>query len=277
MPNMTLTYDADSRLTQTVHTQNGTEQYGYTPYGQRVWKKNGANSYEVFFYGVQGELLASFVYSTAGGSYSTQMRQGPMYYFAGRKLGPGTNGTNNVGNWEDRLGSDATTYFPYGDSPSLWNYATYPRDGTNLLYAQNRYYSSQILRFTTADPHGGGLMVPQSLNRYAYAGNDPVNHQSSPSGLDPDYIMDWSWATRTGCYEFLGAGSWTYTSRRPAAGTHFVGSINVYSFAVAACRAGVADSNVRSRRRRHRPYPRDQRHDHEARVVRGSQSSRFRP
>ena len=74
MPNMTLTYDADSRLTQTVHTPNGTEQYGYTPYGQRVWKKNGASSYEVFFYGVQGELLASFQYTAGGVCYCTQMK-----------------------------------------------------------------------------------------------------------------------------------------------------------------------------------------------------------
>ena len=184
MPNMTLTYDADSRLTQTVHTTNGTEQYGYTPYGQRVWKKNGASSYEVFFYGVQGELLASFQYTAGGVCYCTQMKQGPMYYFAGRKFWTGTNGTNNVGNWEDRLGSDATTYFPYGDSPSLWNYATYPRDGTNLLYAQNRYYSQPDPAVSHADPFSGSMdpQNPQSFNRYAYVQRDPVN-SNDPSGL----------------------------------------------------------------------------------------------
>ena len=72
---------------------------------------------------------------------------------------------------------------PLRDSPSLWNYATYPRDGTNLLYAQNRYYSSQILRFTTPDPYGEAWTgTPQSFNRYAYVSGDPVN-DNDPDGL----------------------------------------------------------------------------------------------
>jgi RHS repeat-associated protein len=85
----------------------------------------------------------------------------------------------------DRLGS-AGTYYPYGEarsSPS--EFATYQRDNTGLDYAQNRYYSSQIARFTTADPYkaSGGPADPQSWNRYAYVHGDPINF-GDPNGLD---------------------------------------------------------------------------------------------
>jgi RHS repeat-associated protein len=68
-------------------------------------------------------------------------------------------------------------------------FATYYRDGTTGLdYAKNRYYSSILGRFMTADPYmatasgANNPADPGSWNRYAYAGNDPVNF-SDPSGL----------------------------------------------------------------------------------------------
>ena len=195
MPDLTLTYDTDSRLTQAEHTTNGTERYGYDPLGRRVWKQWAGGggfegTYEVFFYGVKGELLASFQYA-GGPSYSTGLRQGPMYYFAGRKFWTGT----TQGNWEDRLGSKVNTsgtYFPYGDQP-LTQYATYNRDATNLDYAQQRYYSSQIARFTTPDSYLGSATPeePQSWNRYSYVRNDPANFLD-PSGQYP-IGADLSW------------------------------------------------------------------------------------
>jgi RHS repeat-associated protein len=54
-----------------------------------------------------------------------------------------------------------------------------------LDYAINRHYDSQQGRFTQVDPIGinaSSLDNPQSLNLYAYCGNDPVNHVD-PSGL----------------------------------------------------------------------------------------------
>ena len=63
-------------------------------------------------------------------------------------------------------------------------FATYKRDSvTNLDYAHQRYFSSQIARFTTSDPSGSAsLEAPQSFNQYGYAGGDPVN-RNDPSGL----------------------------------------------------------------------------------------------
>jgi RHS repeat-associated protein len=82
-------------------------------------------------------------------------------------------------------------YHPYGDEKGTVTaqervkYATYWRDGeSGLDYAMNRYYSSVMRRFLSADPYDGSasLASPKSWNRYAYSVNDPVNNLD-PSGL----------------------------------------------------------------------------------------------
>ena len=62
----------------------------------------------------------------------------------------------------------------------------YERDNeTGLDFAQARYDSSVLGRFTSPDPFGGSMSAadPQSFNRYAYVGNNPLTH-TDPSGLD---------------------------------------------------------------------------------------------
>jgi RHS repeat-associated protein len=109
---------------------------------------------------------------------------------------------------EDRLGS-VGKFFPYGDprpNNTGTQFATYTRDSTGLDYAVNRYYSSLMGRFTTADPDapngsskaGMGSMkprTPSSFNRYVYALDDPINKRD-PSGLfsideDGDLVGDY--------------------------------------------------------------------------------------
>ena len=45
-----------------------------------------------------------------------------------------------------------------------------------------RSYESGLARFTSPDPLVGSFAAPQSLNRYAYVSNDPINF-TDPSGL----------------------------------------------------------------------------------------------
>ena len=78
-------------------------------------------------------------------------------------------------------------------STSRWG-RQYRYDGTvsgrlvGLDYAKNRYYSNILGRFLTPDPYqatdsgANNPADPGSWNRYAYAGNDPVNWYD-PSGL----------------------------------------------------------------------------------------------
>jgi RHS repeat-associated protein len=92
-------------------------------------------------------------------------------------------------------------------------YTTYERDGNGGDEAMYRRYEGRWQRFAQPDPYDGSynLTDPQSLNRYAYVQNDPVNF-TDPSGLedcpdcwnpedDPEIIFggaasayDWSYA-----------------------------------------------------------------------------------
>jgi RHS repeat-associated protein len=58
---------------------------------------------------------------------------------------------------------------------------SYERDAeSGLDYAVNRYHNSSLGRFGSVDPVMGNTADPQSLNRYAYTRNDPINL------VDPD-------------------------------------------------------------------------------------------
>jgi RHS repeat-associated protein len=95
---------------------------------------------------------------------------------------------------QDRLGSMGS-YYPYGEEYATTQqdqvkFATYYRDTTTVLdYARNRYYSSTLGRFLTADPYRATASSvnnpadPGSWNRYAYTRNDSVNRYD-PWGLD---------------------------------------------------------------------------------------------
>jgi RHS repeat-associated protein len=124
--------------------------------------------------------------------------------------------TGRLGQYTDRTGNVRYTpgsgwkhYYPYGEevtstSGDAYKFAQLYRDqDTGLDYAMNRYYGSGIGRFLTTDPVGerssepctrGKYLLkelhpnrfvsqdPQSLNRYAYVGGDPINY-SDPYGL----------------------------------------------------------------------------------------------
>ncbi|HEV2798902.1 MAG TPA: NPCBM/NEW2 domain-containing protein [Pyrinomonadaceae bacterium] len=66
-------------------------------------------------------------------------------------------------------------------------YTGYEKDGeTGLNFAQARYYSPTLGRFTSVDPllASGKATEPQSWNRYAYVVNNPLK-LTDPNGLDP--------------------------------------------------------------------------------------------
>lgn len=63
-------------------------------------------------------------------------------------------------------------------------FTTYERQMTGSDYARARFYRSDHGRFASPDPYRGSYRQgdPQSLNRYIYVTNDPIN-RSDPSGL----------------------------------------------------------------------------------------------
>ncbi len=53
-----------------------------------------------------------------------------------------------------------------------------------------RYYASNLGRFMSADPLGGDIYNPQSLNRFAYAWNNPVTFTfSQPLNFNETRIL----------------------------------------------------------------------------------------
>lgn len=75
--------------------------------------------------------------------------------------------------------------YPYGeawyetDTPDKWKFTTYERDlgggESGNDYAMFRTYVNRLGRFNAPDPIAGSIADPQTLNRYAYVLNDPVN------------------------------------------------------------------------------------------------------
>ena len=187
MPTLTLSYDEENRLVQSVQSLNGSEQYVYNPSGQLVYRQNNTAT-EVYMYGVKGERIRFDLVlpSWYDGNLLLFTYVDQELYFAGKLLEP-----------DDRLGTNLAASSPYGQSASTFpygelrqapaagdRYATYLLDTTsNLNYARNRWYSSQVARFTTVDPYmkSARARSPQSWNRYAYVGGDPIN-RNDPSG-----------------------------------------------------------------------------------------------
>jgi RHS repeat-associated protein len=113
---------------------------------------------------------------------------GLLVYFGGKLVGNGLPGSMYP-IVLDRLGSGVKT-FPYGEEKVAtgWDglkFATYAREtATNLDYADQRYYSSSIGRFMSADPAApGDTSSPSSWNYYGYVEGDPIN-LNDPEGLD---------------------------------------------------------------------------------------------
>ncbi|MBZ5532896.1 MAG: RHS repeat-associated core domain-containing protein [Acidobacteriia bacterium] len=99
-----------------------------------------------------------------------------------------TDATGNIVRFFGHFPYGETWYEPTGTDKD--KFTSYERDlgagETGLDYTMFRGYSSGLARFMSADLLGGHLGTPQSLNRYSYALNDPIN-LVDPTGLDGDH------------------------------------------------------------------------------------------
>jgi len=87
-------------------------------------------------------------------------------------------------------------------------FTTYERDGNGNDQAMARSYHGSWMRFDQPDPYDGSMNLadPQSLNRYSYVQNDPVNFVD-PSGLNM-CSAEFSYAQCGGDNGFWGGGGW---------------------------------------------------------------------
>jgi RHS repeat-associated protein len=158
----------------------------------QTWDKNSApvetSSGKLYWRGMGVDTLAE---SNLSGTMTDE-----FIYFAGRKLARRTAATGAVAYYfADHLGSTAvltnatgtiveeSDYYPHGreriilnGDPNLYKFTGYERDvETGLNYAMLRFQHEAHGRFMSPDPLGGSVANPQSLNRYAYVLNNPLN------------------------------------------------------------------------------------------------------
>jgi RHS repeat-associated protein len=182
------TYDAEGRITHVDGTANA---FTYDGGGFRVGK-NG-----IIYVASGGRVIAEYLSGTAPAAPNVE------YIYAGNQLvatiASGKINYSYSDHLSVRASADSTgtvtrTYghFPFGETwyetqaPSKWKFTTYERDADSeggLDYADARFDSTRIGRFMSLDPLAGRIARPQSLNRYTYVVNDPINLMD-PTGAD---------------------------------------------------------------------------------------------
>jgi RHS repeat-associated protein len=133
--------------------------------------------------GSTGAVVTEYVY--AGGRMIAR-EQGGRVFFLQDRLSIRAMITDGQGGIQGRQ-----AHLPFGEelgtsgTQDKHRFTTYERETeTGTDYAVNRQYGVNAARFMRADPsHGSYRLFPQSLNRYAYVQNSPVD-LVDPLGLD---------------------------------------------------------------------------------------------
>jgi RHS repeat-associated protein len=192
----TMTYDAASRLIASSNS-SASGAYAYDGKGLRVKKCvptcSSPTTTTVYIF-AGGKVLAEYDNGAAVGSPSRENIYSGGTQIA--KLAGGTTTYYHQDHLSNRLVTSSTGtvveqmgHLPYGENwydtgSAKWRFTSYERDAeSGNDYALARYDASRLGRFTSPDPLSGTITNPQSLNHYAYVGNDPIN-AVDPSGAD---------------------------------------------------------------------------------------------
>ncbi|MGH9762244.1 MAG: RHS repeat-associated core domain-containing protein, partial [Blastocatellia bacterium] len=188
----TYTYDAENRLVSVsgsvsiqnsydfqnrriINTESGNTTHYVWQGNQVLAEMNGTNGAASIDYVLFGAGFIAKIQASGAVSYLLSDGRNERLRVDSSGLVQGVMGTLPFG--ED---------FAESGSQENHHFTTYDRDPlVGLDYAVNRHYGSITGRFLSTDPDGasGRAENPQSWNRYAYAGNDPVNN-SDALGLD---------------------------------------------------------------------------------------------
>jgi RHS repeat-associated protein len=213
-------YDANNLIRQASRNSDsavlGT--YRYDAMGRRVKKSRSylENSQTrtvtyAYVYGAGGEILEEYKKDSTTGTVFEDSRTRNVYN--GSKLIARTNvGTRNgaqfsTTSWPIRNHRNEEVYTistvsgggvqvsenqysgAYGSGGSDQFPGQKADDETGLKDFGARYYASSLLRWTSADPVTSNIYDPQSLNKYTYVRNDPIN-LIDPDGRDWDPLAE---------------------------------------------------------------------------------------
>jgi RHS repeat-associated protein len=190
-----LRYDAEGRMTPTTGTT-----YTYDGDGRRVQKSDGTlywvdDSLRPLSVGTtSGSITRDYIFLGEKRIAFVPLSSGNPYYYLSDHLGSTAviaSGDGKTIQWE-------ADYFPFGAVRQVftnivgnnYEFTGYENDSeTGYNYAVARFDSGRWGRFMSPDPYMGSMDVsnPQSLNRYEYVSNNPIN-ASDPIGLAPQSI-----------------------------------------------------------------------------------------
>ncbi|KYK30358.1 MAG: hypothetical protein AYK19_18425 [Theionarchaea archaeon DG-70-1] len=186
------TYDYANRLTMVEKNDIIVGEYVYSGEGKRIQVE-------------EDDVITTYLYFRADVLYEENPTGTANYIYGptGRLAKRTTinNDPNTFYYHTDHIGStrlvtdsnknivSAVLYHPFGE-PSTKEGSEHclftgkEEDSTNLYYYGARYYDPHLGRFLTRDLLAGRRAAPQSLNRYTYCLNNPVN-MKDPTGLAP--------------------------------------------------------------------------------------------
>ncbi len=196
-------YDAENRL---VNMDSGAAQYRYDHQNRRVCKIVGSAWTHYIWEG--GQVISEHDATTAYTTNPTyQVNSARVdYVYSGSRMIYNRQRASGGGSWtskyylSDRLSERVVTdtsgnvvgrqaHLPFGEdfatsgTQEKHHFTNYERDAeSGLDYAVNRSFTNNIGRFNQIDPLAGSITNPQSLNRFSYVGNDPIN-RTDPLGL----------------------------------------------------------------------------------------------
>lgn len=195
----TYRYDAENHL---ISVDNGSTTYFYDAEGRRLERRTNGTATRDWYYNRDGTTLIEIAppYPLYQEMYAAGL------HIATRTLNAAHNGTDEYFHHVDWLGTERArtdyagslcetiTSLPFGDGQNFSS--TCPEGDVSPLHFTGkerdsesgldnfgaRYNASSMGRFMTPDPLGGIRVNPQSLNKYAYVRNNPVN-LTDPTGL----------------------------------------------------------------------------------------------
>ena len=180
----TLTYDHENKPTS-INSMS----LSYDGNGDRV--KKGSTVYiEKLFECVSGSCT-KYIFAN-GRRVALKRSTGEVNYYSQDHLGSTTIVTSATGAKVEEI-----YYYPYGATRSdtgsvnlTHKYTGQELDPeTNLYYYGARYYDAVLARFISTDPIVPGFSDPQLLNRFSYAGNNPLRY-IDPTGNQSFDLMN---------------------------------------------------------------------------------------
>jgi len=149
---------------QTERTTAGSTSFASGPSGLSISKTSGSSTY--------------FIRDSAGGLLGEKTPDGNHWYYLKDALGSIVALINGAGSSvANRYGYDPFGKSTYSSTTvaNPWGFGGGFLDSTGMVKFGARYYDPNIGRWTQQDPVPGSITSPMSLNRYAYAGDNPVN------------------------------------------------------------------------------------------------------